>query len=520
MKGRIALLALAAGLCFGCDDNTAGIGIDLLPQVDQQLSGRHSEFDVVTQSVASQHTYAKSAVGYVGRFADEAFGTYQAGFLAELNSPTGISFPQPYVEANGKGTGEMSLDANDTEIQLIYDQSGNPIGNVRAVVVNLWYKSYFGDGKAANSLSVYELSKPLEEANAYYTDTDFSSYLDTSKKLGTKIFSGIEHTLSDSIRKTSGYNPGVALVLDKEAALRVGTNIIRQARANNSQLNQELFKQVFPGVFVESDDYGGGTVLYVEQVQLSLICRCFATDSISGLKLKAKDGSDSVRDVRRPFFSTREVIQANRLQHDPTKLAERVADSYCTYLKSPTGIFTQATLPIDELETKLKNDTLNGVKLVFNCFENTGTTAFEQSLPTHALLIREKELDDFFRNNRLPDNQTSYLTSLSSNAFTFSNIAKLINTALSEKAAAQKAAGNSWNEASWKQSSGWDKVLLVPVSVGTEKTYSASQNKNIETVISVLHDLKPGFVKLKGGSAGATDANYRLKLEVTSTRFN
>ena len=37
--------------------------------------------------------------------------------------------------------------------------------------------------------------------------------------------------------------------------------------------------------------------------------------------------------------------------------------------------------------------------------------------------------------------------------------------------------------------------------------------------IRIQHDLKPGDVRLKGGSLGKTNPDYKLKLEVISTDF-
>ena len=54
----------------------------------------------------------------------------------------------------------------------------------------------------------------------------------------------------------------------------------------------------------------------------------------------------------------------------------------------------------------------------------------------------------------------------------------------------------------------WNKVVLIPVLV----QYDSSSNKNM---ISIQHDLQPGYVKLEGGPDGT-----KLKLEVTYTNFN
>lgn len=94
MKTKYALIALLAITFWGCDDNTAGLGLGMFPGSDQNINGKLSTFDVTTESVHAGKIYAMTNVGYVGKFTDETFGTYQAGFLAELNCPTGMTFPE------------------------------------------------------------------------------------------------------------------------------------------------------------------------------------------------------------------------------------------------------------------------------------------------------------------------------------------------------------------------------------------------------------------------------------------
>ena len=49
-------------------------------------------YELTTNSDLSGPFFAKTSVGYVGKFTDKEFGEYEASFLAQLNSPDGISF--------------------------------------------------------------------------------------------------------------------------------------------------------------------------------------------------------------------------------------------------------------------------------------------------------------------------------------------------------------------------------------------------------------------------------------------
>lgn len=232
--------------------------------------------------------------------------------------------------------------------------------------------------------------------------------------------------------------------------------------------------------------------------------------------------------MRTVFASTKEVIQANQFLNSDL-IKEKAAETQHTYIKSPAGIFTEATMPYDEIYSELTNDTLNAVKLTFTNYNINSNYEYSMSAPDNVLLIRKQDLKSFFEENKIRDNVTSFTTThnaFATNQYTFSNIARLVTTCINEKQAAKKTAkekaekeGTSWNEAQWENdwktdeaTKDWDKVLLIPVSI----TYdSSSSSSSSATMTGIQNDLKPGYAKLKGGPT-----EEPLKIEVTYTSFN
>ena len=78
----------------------------------------------------------------------------------------------------------------------------------------------------------------------------------------------------------------------------------------------------------------------------------------------------------------------------------------------------------------------------------------------------------------------------------------------------------------WEKYSDWNKFILIPVLVTTDSSSSNNYYGSSSNVISIQHDLKPGYARLKGGT-NATNTSldkeqqdkYKLKLEVVSTNF-
>lgn len=559
MKAKYVLITLLTVTFFGCDDNTAGLGLGVFPGSDQNINGHLSTFDVITESVPAGDIYAKTNIGYVGKFTDATFGTYKAGFMAELNCPQGLTFPAVYTvtetETSGapkKAKGTMVADDNEDNKDVIFikDDEGKIIGNIHTIELSLWYNKYFGDSLTACRLSVYELNKDLNEKEAYYTNIKPESYCDKATGLlGTKAYTAVDLSVKDSTRNLSSYVPGVHLRLKDQIAKNLGERIFQSSRKHGSNF-YKYFNDIFKGIYVESD-YGDGTVLYIEKVQMNVVYKCYMTDSISGLKIKKKvkengdlQYKDSTNYIYTTFVSTREVVQANQLTNQKDVIDNIIKQDDNTYLKTPAGIFTQAVLPINEIENKLQGDTLNAVKIIFTNYNQESDKKFGMSIPASVMLIRKKNKDTFFEKNQIADDITSYSTNHRlpyDNQYVFSNITRMINSCIEDRQNAIESLKkgpieiDTWDNEGykkkmtvstieeWEKNSGWDQALLIPVLITLDSSSSSSNygyGSQNPKIIGIQHDLKPGYVRLKGGSKGFENPAYRLKMEVISTSFN
>ena len=80
----------------------------MFPGSDQNINGKLTTFDVTTQSIPVGEVYAKTNIGYVGKFTDEIFGTYQGGFVVQLICPEGMTFPEAFKGDYNSGTGKRT----------------------------------------------------------------------------------------------------------------------------------------------------------------------------------------------------------------------------------------------------------------------------------------------------------------------------------------------------------------------------------------------------------------------------
>ena len=506
-----ALLA-ATALFAACDEDTGSLGLDMLPESDG-MSAHTVSFDVMTESFLADSVFAKSSTGYVGRYTDPDFGYYEAGFLTALASTEYFALPEVYRETDfddeGNATQATGFMVEDkvTDVQLV-----------------VFYSSWFGDSLNACRMSAYELNTALDY-DRRYTDFDPTAYYDPSTRLGQPVtYSAYDTTVPDSVRNATDsngnptYYPSIVFKLDPEEFGQ--KRILAPYRENPERFrgpNALAENGIFNGVYLTTDQ-GDGTILYVDRVDLQIQFKFYHVNDSTGVKLKKKDGTDSTYySMQSIFSSTKEVAQVNHFTNRE-QLAAKAAEKGWTYLKSPAGIFTQATLPYDEIYSQLANDTLNAARLTFTNYRQDDTHDFAMSPSSQVLLVRKQDYVRFFENNELPDDVTSYIATLSSGSnrqYTFGNIARLVSNCINEKRQALKATGLS--EEAWEAANpDWDKVLLIPVSV----TYDSGSSTSTR-VIGIRHNLEPSYAKLQGGPERDSNGKLKspLKLEVTYTHF-
>ena len=189
----------------------------------------------------------------------------------------------------------------------------------------------------------------------------------------------------------------------------------------------------------------------------------------------------SVKNRFKSFIGNEEVLQTTHFTSDKNIIKRLAEDPQCTYLKAPDGIFTEVTLPVDDIKRGHENDTITSAKIVFRRMNDISKLSDNLLMEPQNLLILEKDsLYSFFENRDLPNNMASYLAVYNSNknTYTFNNISGLIN--------------NMYNKRN--VSANWNKAVIVPVQVVKAKTSSTSTS-----VAGVSNELKVVSVRLVGG---------------------
>lgn len=470
----LTVLVIAALTFAACDDTTEGIGGSITNKIDN-INISDSAFNVTTKSIVADSVLSRNNTGLIGNMKDPETGNYVKGdYMTQLSVLPTFSVDTLDIKQTNKG----SIEADSCYLLVSYNAS-------------------YGDTITPMKVTAYEMSKPMKEDQEYYSNYD-------AFKNGWVSESNPHWSSNYNLSNTSDVK-NFKIYLNKEYKKDGKTyknygSYILQTYAEHPKYFKTNFKflhNVCPGFYIKNV---GGTGNMAKIWNTELIFYWKKT-------IKAKDGvTDSIVVGMNRFDGTEEVLQLNKIENDTENLKKLASQEDWTYLKSPAGIFTEVTLPIDDIMKGHEKDTLNTATISFPRLNNADEdNPYNFATPSTILMVQKDSLQSFFEKSKLADSRTSYTTSYSStgtykNAYTFQNIANLVSAMYKNK-------GKSEN---------WDKVVLVPVSIITV-------TQGHTTVITKInHDMALASTRLKRGVI-TTDSNGKetspIQIKVIYSKF-
>ena len=486
----LTVLVIAALTFAACDDTTEGIGGSITNKIDN-INISDSAFNVTTKSIVAGAVLSRNNTGLIGKMKDPETGNYVKGdYMTQLSVlPTFSVDTLDYIKQANNG----SIEADSCYLLVSYNAS-------------------YGDTIAPMKVTAYEMTKPMAEDQEYYSDYD-------AFKNGWVSENNPHWSSNYNLSNTSDVK-NFKIYLNKKYEKDGKTyknygSYIMQTYAEHPEYfktNYKFLHNVCPGFFIKNVG-GTGNMAKIWNTELIFYWTRHKT-------IKAKDGvtdSTAVSIGYNRFDGTEEVLQLNKIENDTENLEKLASQDQqkCTYLKSPAGIFTEVTLPIEDIMKGHEKDTLNTASISFPRLNNKDEdNAYNFATPSTILMVQKDSLQSFFEKSKLADNRTSYTASYSNtgsykNAYTFQNIANLVSAMYKNK-----GKGENWN-----------KVVLVPVNVITT-------TQGYTTVISKInHDMSLASTRLivgtddpdkdytKDAKTGKKVASGPIRIKVIYSKF-
>lgn len=484
----LTVLVIAALTFAACDDTTEEIGGSITNKIDN-INISDSAFNVTTKSIVAGAVLSRNNTGLIGKMKDPETGNYVKGdYMTQLSVlPTFSVDTLDYIKQANNG----SIEADSCYLLVSYNAS-------------------YGDTIAPMKVTAYEMTKPMAEDQEYYSDYD-------AFKNGWVSENNPHWSSNYNLSNTSDVK-NFKIYLNKEYKKDGKTyknygSYIMQTYAEHPEYfktNYKFLHNVCPGFYIKNVG-GTGNMAKIWNTELIFYWTRHKT-------IKAKDGvtdSTAVSIGYNRFDGTEEVLQLNKIENNTENLEKLASQQNWTYLKSPAGIFTEVTLPIEDIMKGHEKDTLNTATISFPRLNNVDEdNAYNFATPSTILMVQKDSLKSFFEKSKLADSRTSYTASYSStgtykNAYTFQNIANLVSAMYKNK-----GKGENWN-----------KVVLVPVNVITT-------TQGYTTVISKInHDMSLASTRLivgtddpdkdytKDAKTGKKVASGPIRIKVIYSKF-
>ncbi len=369
---------LFVGTLISCDgDETSNIGSSLI--TDQVSIHIDSTFTVTGHSVKMGPIRPKVVSQLLGKITIPDFGTLENSVVSQFLPSTELD------TANYR--------PQDVDSILLYFRYAR--GN------------FIGDSVAAMGVKVFALNKQLPKN----IDSDFDpkGYYDPSAPLGSKVYNTSSFG-NDTLAKQSYRDITVKL------PTQLGRDLFQKFVDNPSlYANGQIFaNDVFPGLYIENN-FGAGRMTLVSSTFMAMHLRREKWN-------EEEEKLDTISAVHQYYLVTPEVLNNNniKLTLDP-KITERVNQGQ-SLLVTPGGYEVEFDFPTRDVIATFRSHSnsltaLNG--LTMSLPVDTLHNDYGVAAPPYVLMVLKKDRDAFFKDNKLPDNTSSFYATYNSTKGTY-----------------------------------------------------------------------------------------------------
>lgn len=487
MKFRLfTAIAITAMAIVSCSEETAGIGKSLTDE-DDKLQVSTGIFEAHSKSLVIDSIYAQNFDCFFGQIKDPETGTYvKTEFMTQFNLLEGVNFPSKELMVVEDG----QVIADSCEIRLFFDK-----------------ERCYGDSLVPLKMRIQELIEPMNDNLVYYTnyDPEEAGYIREGGIDKKQMFSIVNHTYSDEVRSSKGYSDMIRIALndpyiapDGQSYNNYGSYLLQTYYDHPEYFKNSytFVNKVCPGFNFKIED-GLGVMANINDISMRLFFRY-------------KKSNGEFTNTMMAFAATPEILQTSHVTNDKEGLKELAADNSCTYLKTPSGIFTEVELPVMKIMEGHHNDSLLSVNMTF---QRMNSELFENEYllkaPSMVLMIQKDSLFSFFEKEKTYDYRSSFVSSLNKNTYSFTNMGNIVTLMFRDMFV------GSLLDPDWeKKHPDWNKVVLVPVTT----ILSAAQKTNTAgaataTINGICNNLALTSTKLVGG-------NTPIKVNVIYAKFN
>lgn len=366
-KTSMLMLALATALSAilgSCNDNST-IGSSLVQNPIEVVVD--SSFTVSGHSVPMSRVQSRTISQLLGVFEAQGYGRMESNVVTQ------------FMPSSRLCSSEVTVDDIDSLVLYMYVYDGE----------------YVGDTLAPMGMEVYRLEQTLP--SPIYSDFDPTGYYDPDKPLASMVYN-VSHRDASLMGDTVVEG---CLQIRCKLPTELGRELYGAYLENSSNfLSPTAFNDnVFKGLYLKNS-FGSGRLVRSSTTEMVMYYHHYDA---------AQDST--IHGFGQYFAVSPEVVTNNDVTVNISDELQARVDQGEAIVVAPVGMEVRMRFPAPELLAKYNSDkdalkVLN--TLTFNVPARAIDNTYDFGLPTYLLLILEKDRQDFFANNKLPDSKTSF----------------------------------------------------------------------------------------------------------------
>lgn len=369
MKLNLSIISgavLTAILAVSCDDSQSSIGSSIIE--DKIAINVDSAFTVSGHSIISDSVQSRTLLQLLGRIDAAGYGSLSSDVVTQF---------MPSISLDTAGVTVNSIDS----LKLL---------------MGVFHGNFVGDSITPMGIEVYRLNRNLPYP--IYSNFNPEGYYDPSQKIGSLVYNASTLGQSDSLKNASYHI--ISVKLPKELAQEFFKSYLENPSNFSSPNN--FINNVFKGLYIRNS-YGSGRLTLVSNTQMRAYYRRTS---------KKDDGTDTIESKIANYFAvTPEIITNNniglQLSPEVTDLVNRGEN----IVVSPTGYDVEFEFPIREIISSYKSENRGESAVNTLTFSLPVDSVANESkfgpAPSMLMVLKSKK-SEFFKNNSLPDQITSF----------------------------------------------------------------------------------------------------------------
>lgn len=449
--GGLALISLVS-----CDESST-IGTSVIQ--DEVEIVIDSSYTIISDtSIMNPRVQSRTVTQLLGIIDAKGYGKLQSDVVTQ------------FMPAGSIDTAGVTADDIDSLKLILYTNKGG----------------YVGDSVIPMGLNVYLLDKQLP--SPIYSDFDPTGYYSENLLVGSQIYAANVLGETDSVASLNYRYVHVDLPVS------LGRELFTKYKENPASFSTpSQFAQIFPGIYI-SNTYGSGRVMRVIGTEMKMYYHKTTNSGTAEETVTNKVGNY--------FAVTPEIVTNNNITLDISSDIRSMVENGDAVVLAPAGTDVQFVFPGREMAASYKENsgTLAVINtLTFEIPAETIANDYGINPPPYLLMVKSSEKDDFFAENKVTDDRTSFYAAYdsSSNSYKFSSMRQYIIDLVN--------AENITDE---------DVTFtLTPVTIETE-TYSSYYSSTVYVNDIVPYVEAPAMVKLN-----LSDAKIKLTYSKQSGTF-